>query len=101
MDIPTLQKERDKHLTSFFKLGLQIAIIFAVPAAIAVLAGKQLDALWETGRLVTGIMLVGAFITSWVLVFKKYNKLNKQVKDIEDKIRILREQEKATSVKED
>ncbi|MBI1866468.1 MAG: hypothetical protein HY005_00210 [Candidatus Staskawiczbacteria bacterium] len=77
-----LKKERDKHTTKIFWLGFQISFIFAIPAIIGVIAGKKIDYIFNTNNKATTLILISTFIFSWFLVFVKYNKLNKKLKEI-------------------
>ncbi len=89
MDIKELQNLRDKHTTSFFWLGLEIALVFLVPALLAVYLGKKLDT--ATGASFWSILFLAiTFALSWVWVGFKYNKKSKILKDIESQIVALR-----------
>jgi uncharacterized membrane protein (DUF485 family) len=85
-----LRKKRDALMTSFFKLGLQIALIFGVPAAIAAFFGTQLDKGREGNTFVT-IFLICSFIISWVIVIRIYRKQSSKIEAIESEIRELKE----------
>lgn len=99
MDIKTLQQERDKHTTGFFWLGLQIAVIFGLPAGIAVFVGKKLNLQFDT-NIWTTIFLAAAFVISWVIVGIMYNKKSKILNKIESQIRELRKIEEESKSKE-
>ncbi|MDD3662647.1 MAG: hypothetical protein PHT84_02155 [Candidatus Pacebacteria bacterium] len=92
MDLKKLENERDKEVTGFFWLGLQIAFIFGIPAFLAVWISKII--IGETGnKNITTIALFISFIFSWILVFYFYKKKAKKIKIIEDQIRELRKNE--------
>lgn len=82
-----LKKEKDKYITKIFWLGLQISFIFAIPAMIGLVVGKKLDVMYKTNNTITIFILFFTFIFSWFLVFIKYNKLNKKLKEINKTIK--------------
>jgi Na+/melibiose symporter-like transporter len=85
-----LRKKRDALMTSFFKLGLQIALIFGIPAAAAAILGTQLDKARE-GSTFTMIFLGCAFVLSWAIVIRRYQKQNAKIEAVEKEIRDLKE----------
>lgn len=87
MNQEDLKKRRDELTTKIFWLGLHISFIFAIPAVIGVIAGKYLDEFFNTGNKITTFVLLFTFIFSWILVFIKYNQLNKKLKGISQKIK--------------
>ncbi len=87
--LTALRKKRDTLMTSFFWLGLQIALIFGVPAAIGAIAGTQLDKAREDS-LFTAIFLVSAFILSWVIVYFRYKKYSRELYAVESEIADLK-----------
>lgn len=92
MNLKELENKRDKEVTGFFWLGLQIAFIFGIPAFLAVLLSKII--IGETGnKNITTVFLLISFIFSWVLVFFFYQKKSKKIKIIEDQIKELRKKE--------
>ena len=72
-------------------MGLEISFIFAIPAAIAVFVGKEIDARLNAGSLATVIALAVAFIFSWALVLVKYYRLNRKLKEINSLIKQAKE----------
>ena len=92
MEIEELEKKRDEAMTGFFWLGLQIAVIFAIPAITAAIVSKKI-ALQTGFKGATTIGLGISFIISWIIVIYIYRKKAKKMKEIEDKIRTLRKQE--------
>ncbi len=89
MDIKELEQKRDAHITGFFWLALQIAIIFAVPAVVAALAGKALNTYFSTSGLQYALLLF-ALILSWGIMAHQYQKKTRDLKDIEDKLKAAR-----------
>ena len=93
MDLKTLEEERDKEITGFFWLGLQIAFIFGIPAFLAVWIGKIIAKKIGVNNVVT-ISLLISFIVSWIIVFYFYQKKAKKIKKIEDEIRRIKNEKK-------
>ncbi|MCB9809208.1 hypothetical protein H6776_02300 [Candidatus Nomurabacteria bacterium] len=87
-----LTRERDYHVTRIFWSGLKIAILFAVPLAGAVALVKLVTSgIWSV------IVLVIAFILSWILVIHTYMRLSRMMTDLDSEIRVLRERLGITS----
>ncbi len=80
-----LRKKRDSLMTSFFWLGLQIAFIFAVPAALGAFLGTYLDK-GKDKAIFTTIFLVCAFVVSWVMVYFRYKKYSRSLEAVETEI---------------
>lgn len=83
-----LQTQREQWITRIFWLGLEIALIFAIPAALGAWIGTRLGG----GDLRTGI-LVGTFILSWVIVIHRYNQMSKKMKTLDSEIAQLKRDE--------
>lgn len=86
MELETLLKKREAYAGKIVKLGIQIAVIFLLPAVAAVLLSKYF-----------GISFLyffpGAFIISWTLVIYLYKKISKEVKALDAEIKELREKQ--------
>lgn len=92
MEIKELEEKRDKLITGFFWLGLQIAVIFAIPAITVAIVSKKI--ILATGfKPANSIGLAISFIFSWIIVIYIYKKKSKKMKIIEDEIKVLRKQE--------
>lgn len=89
MELKELEEKRDKEVTGFFWLGLQIAVIFAVPAFSAAFIGKSLAEKFSNKNITT-FLLMASFIFSWVVIIFLYNKKSKKMKEIENQIKILK-----------
>jgi uncharacterized membrane protein YfcA len=89
MNIKELEQKRDDHITGFFWLALQIAIIFAVPAVVAALAGKALNTYFSTTGLQYALLLF-ALIFSWGIMAHQYQKKTRALKDIETRLKEAR-----------
>ncbi len=86
MKLDELKTEKDKHITRIFWLGLEIALIFAVPAVLGVLIGKRIDAHYGLEDKFSVAFLVFTFILSWIITVVKYKTLSKKIKKIENEI---------------
>lgn len=64
----------------FWWLGLQIALIFGIPAFSALFLGKFLDRQAGTGKIITLSLLVCAFVVSWVVLSRKVRSLTRELK---------------------
>ena len=77
---------RENYRAKVFRMMLHIAVIFGVPAVIAFWGGGWMDVRFSSGGDTWRVSALGlAFVFSWVLVFRLYNKLNKESKEIEAK----------------
>jgi uncharacterized membrane protein (DUF485 family) len=92
MDIDTLIKKRDKEITGFFWLGLQIAFIFGIPAFLSFMINKRLTEVYGRGHSI--LLFVSSFIFSWIIVIIIYLRKAKKLKILEDEIKRLRKAEK-------
>jgi len=86
-----IYKEREKYRQKAFFMMLEVGIILAVPAFLALFLGKYLDKNNQTGHTLTLILLGLAFILSWVIIVRKYIKFNKKIKEIDKKIKESKE----------
>ena len=88
---------RENYRAKVFRMMLHIAVIFAVPAALAVWLGNVLDQKFATdGNMWRLILLAVAFVSSWIIVARLYIKLNKEAKDIESKAKTVKERDSVT-----
>jgi predicted tellurium resistance membrane protein TerC len=89
MELEDLIKKRDAYAGKILKLGITIAIIFLVPALIAILLKHYFAISYVYS-------LTFAFIISWTGVIFLYRKINKEVKALEMQIKELREKQGQT-----
>ncbi len=81
-----INEMRENYRAKVFRMMLHIAVIFGGPAVLAFWGGGFLDIKFDTGADTWRLALLGvAFVFSWVLVFRLYNKLNKESRAIEEK----------------
>lgn len=82
-----LKNTRESIRTKTFVLMLEMVVIFGLPAILAVVIGKQIDLYYNSGKVGTFIALGCAFLFSWFLVIRKYQKINRELKEINRKIK--------------
>jgi uncharacterized BrkB/YihY/UPF0761 family membrane protein len=90
MDLKDLENQRDKEITGFFWLGLQIAFIFGIPAFLAVLIGKKIASQTNSNTALT-LCLIFSFFLSWIFVIFLYKKKSKKIQIIEKQIKKIKE----------
>jgi len=89
----SIYQEREKYRHRAFLLMLEIGIIIALPAFVALFLGKYLDKSNNAGNLYTTILLFASFILSWVIIIRKYISFNKKIKEVDRKIKEIKEKE--------
>lgn len=89
MDLKTLEAQKDKEIHGFFYLGLQIAFIFGLPAALAVILSGALKP--DSNNIKTTVALLISFILSWIIIIYIYVKKSKKMKIIEDEIKKMKQ----------
>lgn len=90
MEIEKLIEQRDKEITGFFWLGLQIAFIFGIPAFLSFMINKRLTEVYDKNY--TILLFVSSFVFSWIIVILIYRKKAKSLKILEDEIKRLRKE---------
>ena len=90
MDLHNLEQQRDAYSGRIGKLAIQIALIFALPAGVAL-------ALFKWMQIPVLYTLPVAFIASWVMVISLYRRVDRKVRDLENKIINLKKQEEVQS----
>lgn len=86
MELHELEKKRDAYAGRIAHLAIHIALIFAIPAGIALL----LKYFFEVSIAYT---LPVAFVLSWILVIRLYRKIDKTVRTLEEQIRERKKEE--------
>jgi uncharacterized membrane protein YciS (DUF1049 family) len=84
--LKALESERERHVTRIFWVGLEIAILFAIPLAVAVVIGLKV------GGNIKWIALAVAFVLSWVLMIMRYRKVAHKMEALDRDIKQLREE---------
>ncbi len=92
-DKKSVYQEREKYRQKAFFMMLEVGVILAIPAFVALFLGKYLDNTKQTGNTYKIILLSASFVLSWVIIIKKYLNLDKKVKEIDRKIKELKETE--------
>lgn len=85
MNLDELKKKREAQINGIFILMIEIGFIFALPAVIAILLGKKIDA-GKVG-LYTGIFLIIAFVISWTITILIYQSKTKKLLETERQIK--------------
>lgn len=80
-----VQKERDALTHKTFQLMIRVAIIFAIPAAVAYFVGKWIDTTYDVRPTGTLIVLGISFVGSWAVVIRMYLKLDKEFRALREK----------------
>lgn len=87
LELDELKREKDKYVTRIFWLGLEVALIFGIPAGLGAYFGLKFDAHYNTERTITFSLLAVAFAFSWFLVIWKYRRITKKINEIDLKIK--------------
>ena len=88
MDLKQNNKEpvseaRASYRSRMHMAMLQIALIFGIPAIVAVIAGRYLDGRFQTGKAILFLLLGLAFASSWVAVVMMYRRLSLEIKKLD------------------
>lgn len=86
MELHELEKERDAYSGKIAQLAIHIAVIFALPALIAIGLSH-----WFSFSLM--FSLAPAFVISWTLIVMLYRRVDKKVRQLEENISRLRSEE--------
>lgn len=86
MELEKLLKKRDEFAGRILPLGVKIAVIFLVPAAVGVAITK----IWNINFL---YLFPAAFILSWSGVIYLYRKVSGEVRALDARIKELRSQD--------
>ena len=87
-NLKDLQAQKEQWINRIFYLGLEIAAIFAIPAALGAWIGTRLGG----GTIRTGI-LVGTFVFSWLIVIWRYRQTMKKMRQIDAAIQEEKDKE--------
>jgi uncharacterized membrane protein (DUF485 family) len=90
-DKKSIYKEREAYRQRAFLMMLEIAVIIALPAFVALFLGKYLDGNNQNSNFFTPILLLVSFILSWVIIIRKYIVFSRKVKEIDRKIKEIKE----------
>lgn len=86
--ILALESEREKQITRLFWFALEMAIIFLVPALIAIFISLE----YFTKK-VAIISLPFTFVLSWVIVILRWKKLNRILTKLDKDISNLKKEQ--------
>lgn len=93
MKLKELEQQRDAYAGRIAKLAIQIALIFGVPAALAIGLSR-----WFEVKIM--YLLPVAFIISWIMVITLYRKVDRKVRELEQQISELKKEELEKGTKE-
>jgi len=88
-EVDSPEKQKDKLMTKLYWHMLQIAFIFAIPAAIALVVGTKVDS-DNSSKTWTFIFLLTAFMFSWGMIVYLYRKLSREAKEVDDLLRVAK-----------
>lgn len=77
-------QEYKRVTNAFFYASLSLIPVFAVPAFAALFVGRLLDAKFETGKMITLILLLIALVSSWVFTLKKAQSMNSEYRKVRE-----------------
>jgi uncharacterized membrane protein (DUF485 family) len=77
-----LKSKRESFRTRLFFMMIEIAFVFAIPAAAAVFVGKKLETAYPSNTNITAFLLVGTFIISWTVVIFRFRRASRALKNI-------------------
>jgi len=86
MELENLLKQRNAYAGKIIPLGVKIAVIFLIPAALVVVSNR----VWNINYFIT---LPIAFILSWSGVIWLYRKMSAEVRALDARIKKLRSQD--------
>jgi len=86
--------EREKYRQRAFLMMLEVGVIIAIPAFLALFLGKYIDKTNKAGNTFTLSLLAVAFILSWIIIIKKYISFTRKIKEIDRKIKEQQEEDK-------
>jgi uncharacterized membrane protein len=89
-DIVSLEQERERYITKLFWFALEIAIIFLVPALLAVFISLEFFS-----KKVAIISLPFTFVLSWIIIFIRWKKINNILTKIDKDILELKKNKNA------
>lgn len=81
-----LARRREVARKKFYVLAFEIFVIFGLPAAAAFFLGKYLIDAYGFGRSAQALLLIPAFVLSWVIFIIKFKKISREISDLNDKI---------------
>ena len=84
--LQTLEKERGRYTTRVFALGIEIAIIFLIPALIALALIK----FWNIENKL--IPFVVSFLFSWIVFIFRWYEIHKKMVALDEKIKQARKE---------
>lgn len=94
-ELQNLRTKREHHITRIFWLGLEIAVILGIPAALAAVIGTKV---FDGGTMLL-VLLACAFVLSWTIIIWRYQTLSKKMERLDTRIQELKNQIEQSSDK--
>ena len=85
-----LIEKRNRLGAEMFVTSIQIIAVLILPVALAVYAGNILDTLYGIGKLSIFIASLSALAIGWISVWKIYSKVDKEMSELDIRIKELR-----------
>ena len=89
MNLKELEEKRDRYTTNFFWLALSTAFIFGIPAVLAAIVGNKLNEAFDKKGIEFGLLFL-AFVLSWSIIAREYQKKTKVLKALDQEIKEAR-----------
>ena len=91
MSLPELISRRSAFQHRAFRLVLEVAVIFGIPALLAFFLGRYIDNAAGTDTKWILVCLAVSFIFSWVIMIIQYRKIDRELKLLDKLIKEKRE----------
>lgn len=71
-----------------YMMLIEILGIFGIPAVLAFFIGRSVDTQMDTtGHTATIVLLVIAFVTSWIILIRRVRTISKELKNVEQELK--------------
>ncbi len=87
MDKDSLEVKKKRLHNKLYMMMIEIIFIFGIPAVVGFFLGKFLDTTFGTGRTWSIIVLLFAFIISWIYLIARVRKIGKEIKMVEKELK--------------
>ncbi len=81
---------RESYRHKAFMMMFEILVIFGLPAVIGFFLGSYIRELYSLGKWVQVVVLLPMLAISWVVLIVRYRSLDKELKDVNRKIKEIR-----------
>ena len=86
-ELQKLTAQRERAVTRIFWFGLEIALVFGIPAGLGAWIGSRLG-----GGTKLLIILGFTFILSWTIIVFRYRNISKKMSGLDKRIKELKDQ---------